>query len=82
MERLFFLCPNTRRTVDVGVETDIDTLLRIRTNKVRAECPACGRVHEWTVRDAALPQATEFSLTLLARDLRHRGGSTEHGKHH
>lgn len=45
MERLFFLCPNTRRTVDVGVETDIDTLLRIRTNKVRAECPACGRTN-------------------------------------
>jgi predicted RNA-binding Zn-ribbon protein involved in translation (DUF1610 family) len=57
MERLFFVCPTTRRTVDIGVETEIGTLLRIRSEKVRAECPACGKVHEWTVRDAALPQA-------------------------
>ena len=57
MERLFFVCPTTRRTVDIGVETEIGTLLRIKSEKVRAECPACGKVHEWTVRDAALPQA-------------------------
>ena len=57
MERLFFVCPATRRTIDVGVETEIGTLLRIKSNKVRAECPACGKTHEWTVRDAALPQA-------------------------
>jgi hypothetical protein len=57
MERLFFTCPITRRSVDVGVETEIGTLLRIKSSKVRAECPACGNVHEWTVSDAALPQA-------------------------
>ena len=57
MERLFFVCPATRRTVDVGVETEIGTLLQIKSSKVRAECPACGKAHEWTVRDAALPQA-------------------------
>jgi hypothetical protein len=22
---------------------------------LRAECPACGSIHEWKVRDAALP---------------------------
>lgn len=57
MERLFFTCPVTRRSVDVGVETEIDTLLRIKSEKVRAQCPACGQVHEWTVREAALPTA-------------------------
>ena len=57
MERLFFTCPITRRSVDVGVETEIGTLLRIKSSKVRAECPACVNVHEWTVSDAALPQA-------------------------
>lgn len=57
MERLFFTCPVTRRSVDVGVETEIDTLLRIKSEKVRAQCPACGQVHEWTVREAALPKA-------------------------
>jgi predicted RNA-binding Zn-ribbon protein involved in translation (DUF1610 family) len=57
MERLFFVCPTTRRTVDVGVVTEIGTLLRIKYEKVRAQCPACGETHEWTVRDATLPQA-------------------------
>jgi len=57
MERLFFTCPVTRRSIDVGVETEIETLLRIKSEKVRAQCPVCGQVHEWTVRDAALPKA-------------------------
>jgi hypothetical protein len=57
MERLFFICPDTRRTVDVGVATEIGTLLRIKSETLRARCRACGQIHEWKVREAALPQA-------------------------
>ncbi len=57
MERLFFVCPATARSVDVGVSTEIGTLLRIKSRTLRAECPACGQFHEWAVRDAVLPQA-------------------------
>ena len=57
MERLFFACPVTRCRIDSGVETEIGTLLQIKSEKVRARCPACGQVHEWTVRDAELPKA-------------------------
>ena len=57
MERLFFVCPATLRTVDVGVVTEIGTLLRIKSEKVRARCPACGSTHEWTVREAVLRKA-------------------------
>ena len=57
MERLLFVCPVTGREVDVGIETEIGTLLRIRSNTLRTQCPACGQRHEWKVRDAALPQA-------------------------
>jgi hypothetical protein len=57
MERLFFVCPNTRRTVDVGVTTEIGTLLRIKSETLRARCPACGQTHQWTVREATLPKA-------------------------
>ena len=57
MERLFFTCPATRRSIDVGVETEIGTLLKIRSERVRARCPACGDIHEWIVRDAELPKA-------------------------
>jgi hypothetical protein len=57
MEHLVFICPNTGREVDSGVETEIGTLLRIRQENVRALCPACGEVHEWPVRDASLVKA-------------------------
>jgi hypothetical protein len=56
MERLMFVCPVTGRRVDVGVETEIDTLLRIRTKTLRARCSDCGEWHEWPVGDAYLPE--------------------------
>jgi hypothetical protein len=57
MERLLFICPTTRRAIDVGIESELETLLRIRLNHVRAKCPACGQSHEWQVRDAQLDKA-------------------------
>jgi hypothetical protein len=57
MERLIFTCPRTRRAVDAGIETELDTLLRIRTSPVRMRCPFCGERHEWEVRDAQLARA-------------------------
>jgi transcription elongation factor Elf1 len=57
MEHLIFVCPTTGREVDSGVESEIGTLLRIREQKIRAHCPACGESHEWPVRDAFLAKA-------------------------
>ena len=57
MEKLIFVCPNTGQQVDIGVTTEIGTLLRIRSRMVRARCPACGQSHEWAVRDAQLSKA-------------------------
>jgi hypothetical protein len=57
MESLIFICPETKQPVDVGVTSEITTLLRIRSRIVRAECPMCGKIHEWPVRDAWLAQA-------------------------
>jgi len=57
MERLVFRCPRTGQNVDVGIETEINTLLLIRRNKVRGRCPGCGQWHEWPVRDAFLAEA-------------------------
>ena len=57
MERLFFACLTTGREVDVGIETEIGTLLRIKSKVVRARCPACGQQHVWTVSEASLPKA-------------------------
>lgn len=57
MEKLIFVCPKTHQQVDIGVTTEIGTLLRIRSSMVRAQCPVCGETHEWPVRDARLIQA-------------------------
>jgi len=57
MERLFFICPTTRRTVDVGISTEIGTLLRIKSRILRGECRACRQVHEWVVSEAVLRHA-------------------------
>lgn len=57
MERLYFTCPRTRKTIDAGIESELDTLLRIRTSPVRLRCPMCGESHEWQVRDAQLAKA-------------------------
>ena len=57
MERLIFTCPKTQQQVDIGVTTEIGTLLRIRSRVVRSYCPACGGTHEWPVRDAQLKAA-------------------------
>jgi predicted RNA-binding Zn-ribbon protein involved in translation (DUF1610 family) len=56
MERLHFTCPTTGQYVDVGIDSEIQTLLRIRDEPVRAECPVCGTFHRWQVRDAQLSQ--------------------------
>jgi hypothetical protein len=57
MERLYFTCPRTRERVDAGIESELETLLRIRASPVRLRCPVCGERHEWQVRDAQLTKA-------------------------
>ncbi|HZP75717.1 MAG TPA: hypothetical protein VFB45_06205 [Pseudolabrys sp.] len=57
MERLYFRCPRSGEAVDVGIESELDTLLRIRTASVRGRCPICGEGHEWRVSDAQLAKA-------------------------
>jgi hypothetical protein len=57
MERLHFSCPNTGLIIDVGIDSELNTLLRIRDNRISARCTACGERHEWTVAEARLQQA-------------------------
>jgi endogenous inhibitor of DNA gyrase (YacG/DUF329 family) len=57
MERLNFVCPTTGRDIDVGIDSELETLLRIRGERIRARCPVCGECHEWHVGEAKLQQA-------------------------
>jgi hypothetical protein len=45
-------CPSTGRPVSTGIETmDAERLPEVTAKTL---CSACGRVHEWTKRDAWL----------------------------
>jgi len=57
MEHLYFVCPNTGRNIDAGIETDLETLLRIKTQTIEIDCPRCGERHEWRIADARLVAA-------------------------
>lgn len=57
MERLNFVCSTTGRDIDAGIDSELETLLRIRSERVRMNCPICGKRHEWQVREAKLLQA-------------------------
>jgi transcription elongation factor Elf1 len=57
MERLNFVCPTTGQDIDVGIESELQTLLRIRNNRVLARCPVCRERHQWEVSEAKLLQA-------------------------
>jgi hypothetical protein len=72
MERLYFVCPKTGRTVDVGIESELQTLLRIRSKYLRTACPHCGKTHEWRVADAQLAKAATqpLHMTSLRRNRR------------
>ncbi|MEA2934058.1 MAG: hypothetical protein QOD74_704 [Variibacter sp.] len=54
--KLYFVCPDTGATVDVGIDSEIDTVLRIKSEHVKGRCPHCAREHDWLVRDAYLTQ--------------------------
>jgi transcription elongation factor Elf1 len=57
MERLIFICPVSGEEVDVGITSDLMSLLRMRRQRIFAECSACSQRHEWQVRDAFLAKA-------------------------
>jgi hypothetical protein len=50
-------CPATRHEVSTGIETpDVEKLPSVKAKMV---CPACGRVHDWTMDDAWLADGSE-----------------------
>jgi hypothetical protein len=51
---LVFLCPNTQQEIDVGIEMDRSTFLRIRGLRVSVICPACQGRHEFTAASGSL----------------------------
>jgi hypothetical protein len=54
---LLFSCPKTGRQVPTGIKTDVQSLRALWRRKLKLECPHCGEVHEFSVREAYLNSA-------------------------
>ncbi len=57
MAALIFACPNTRRPIESGIETDQDTLSAVRSLTISVRCPHCWEKHSVTIRDGYLGAA-------------------------
>ena len=54
MGSLIFRCPNCRRIIESGLETDEATLRRLRPCKIRLDCAHCQSLHELPIKQGDL----------------------------
>lgn len=57
MGTLTFTCPQTRRPIRTGIETDRYALLGVEFLTMRIACPHCGDAHELKVKEAHIARA-------------------------
>lgn len=50
-------CPETDEEVPIGILMDLHTFDLLPEKKVRLRCPACGKRHTWSKKDAYLSLA-------------------------
>ena len=62
---LMIKCPSTGRAVSTGIE--MSAVERLPIVIATATCSACGRVHEWTVKDAWLAEGGHQYRVLAAQ---------------
>jgi hypothetical protein len=54
MASVMILCPETRREIYTGIDTDETSFAKLPDVVSRAQCPICGREHAWTKKKAWL----------------------------
>jgi hypothetical protein len=54
MASVMIACPETRREIYTGIETDEASFAKLPDVLSRTQCPACGHEHVWTRQDAWL----------------------------
>jgi hypothetical protein len=57
MGPLTVFCPNSRRSIASGIETDWPTIVRLGRLTVRVVCPDCGENHDLRVSDGYVARA-------------------------
>lgn len=67
MATVMIRCPRTDRAVSTEINTEDSIFQRLPEVQSRLQCPACGEVHVWTLRDAWLADAPLADVPLAPR---------------
>ena len=59
MTDLSIRCPETNKSINIGVGTKYESLTRLWNVKLRVPCPHCGQHHTVIVRDAYMDQTND-----------------------
>ena len=54
MASVMIVCPETRREIYTGIETDEASFAKLPDVLSRTQCPLCGQEHAWTRQNAWL----------------------------
>jgi hypothetical protein len=65
MASLLFTCPKTHKRVPTGIQTDVQSLRKAWSTKVKVRCPCCGETHEMLVRDTYINGALRECIDRL-----------------
>jgi hypothetical protein len=57
MPSLFFTCPKTRQQADTGIMTDAESLRDTWSMTLNVNCPHCGHMHAFSVRETYIDDA-------------------------
>jgi hypothetical protein len=57
MAKIMITCPVTKGPVSTGLELPRDFFETVNIKDTTTKCPACGKVHVWSKKDAFLEDA-------------------------
>jgi len=66
MSFLKYRCPNTAREVTTGIDTNPETLAKLRDLKVSVSCPHCDKAHRIPANEMFFPSADTSTAQLSA----------------
>jgi hypothetical protein len=65
---LMVRCPVSGREFSSGIQIEEESLERLPDSPVKSRCPACGKEHTWSTRDARFAEAVPPSQWVEAFD--------------
>src|SRR5215471_3053151 len=57
---IVFLCPETKRGIDSGIEIDFRSRQMLHQNPVCLACPHCGNLHKFKIRQSYASDESDF----------------------